>query len=79
MSQRIVDYMQLLTVDEQARADFHRDPDGAMTSFGLSLEERTIVASGDPARIRAAVAKSDSRAAKLLTITFLVLTWLLVL
>jgi hypothetical protein len=55
---KIAAYMKHLTDDPNARAEFHADPEGAMTRFGLNAEERAIVATQDPAKIRAAVAKT---------------------
>jgi hypothetical protein len=70
MSRKIAEYMQLLSVNVEARAEYHSDPDGAMTGFGLSVEEQTIVASGDPKKIRAAVESVDPKGAQQLRITF---------
>jgi hypothetical protein len=70
MSRKIAEYMKLLTVNAEARAEFHSDPHGAMTRFGLSDEECTIVASKDPKKISAAVASVDPKGAEQLKITF---------
>jgi Aromatic-ring-opening dioxygenase LigAB, LigA subunit len=55
---KIAAYMKHLTDDPNARAEFHRDAESAMKAFGLNDQERAIVASRDPAKIRAAVAKA---------------------
>ncbi len=55
---KIAAYMKHLTDDPNARAEFHADPEGAMTRFGLSAEERAVVATKDHAKIQAAVAKA---------------------
>jgi Aromatic-ring-opening dioxygenase LigAB, LigA subunit len=65
----IAAYMAHLTSDKSARDEFHRDPEGAMTRFGLSAEDRAIVATRDPAKIRAAVAKVEPKRSQL-PITF---------
>jgi hypothetical protein len=66
---KIAAYMRHLTDDPNARAEFHRDPEGAMTAFGLNAEERAIVATRDPGKIRAAVAKTAAQPGPLV-ITF---------
>jgi hypothetical protein len=56
---KIAAYMKHLTDDANARAEFHRDPEGAMTRFGLNSEERAIVTTRDPAKIRAEVTRAS--------------------
>ncbi|HST25060.1 MAG TPA: hypothetical protein VLJ76_03630 [Gaiellaceae bacterium] len=68
MSKKIAAYVQLLATSAEARAEFKTDPDGAMESFGLSVEEQTVVASGNPDEIRAAVAQVDPDLARRLHI-----------
>ena len=70
MSLKIAAYMQHLTDDANARAEFHADPEGAMTKFGLNAQERAVVATRDPAKIRAAVAKVDPKRGPSVPITF---------
>jgi hypothetical protein len=63
----IADYMDYLTANKSARDDFRADPQGAMTKAGLSATDRAIVATRDPAKIRAAVAKQDPKRSVIIT------------
>jgi hypothetical protein len=68
MSRVIMEYMIVLAEDEDARARHKDDPEAAMLEFGLSEEEREIVASNDHERIRKEVAKHDPKVARTLAI-----------
>ena len=68
MSLKIAAYMQHLADSAAARAEFQKDKTAAMTKFGLNAEDQAIVASGDHARIRAAVASSDQKLSKAMPI-----------
>ena len=74
MSRKIAAYMHVLTVSEEARAEFHENKAGAMTEFGLSAQEQEIVLSDDHARIRAAVAATDAALAAVMVITTIPIT-----
>ena len=65
---RIADYMAELAKDPAARKAFNDDPDKAMRDFGLTAEERAVVATRDPAKIREAVRKKDPKAVETLAI-----------
>jgi hypothetical protein len=66
----IAAYMDHLTNSKQARDEFHADPAGAMTRFGLSAADQAIVMTRDPAKIRAAAAKEDATRDRAMQITF---------
>ena len=67
---KIAAYMAYLTRNKSARDEFQADPNAAMTKFGLSAEDQAIVATRDPDKIRAAVAKDSPKSAPSLQITF---------
>jgi hypothetical protein len=67
---KIAAYMDLLTSSRSARDEFRADAQAAMIKFGLSEQERAVIATRDAAKIRAEVAKVDPNRAKALHITF---------
>ena len=52
---KLLDYLNTLDKDADARAAHNKDAKGAMTKFGLSHEEQNAVVSGDKKKVAALV------------------------
>jgi hypothetical protein len=62
-------YMALLAANPQARQDHKRDPEKAMSDFGLTEEQRAIIKAAVDS-ITEAVRKEDPNAVQALRIVF---------
>jgi hypothetical protein len=67
---RIAEYMALLARSERARKAHREDADKAMREFGLTDEQRAVIATKDPEAIKEAVRKEDPDAVQTLAIVF---------
>ena len=56
---KLAEYMLVLAEDGTEQARHREDQVQAMSRFGLSRSERQAVVSGDPAAIRAAIARAQ--------------------
>ena len=52
MPKKAADFVISLSKDPQKRAAFKQDPDGTMSAAGLSEEDKKVIKSGDPQKIR---------------------------
>jgi len=58
MASNLVSFLQRLNTDPTVVERYERDPDAAMDQADLSTAEKELLKSGDPVRIRRAVAES---------------------
>lgn len=52
MSKKAADFIAQLSENPQKRDEFKQNPDAAMDKAGLSSEDKAVLKSGDPKKIR---------------------------
>ncbi len=52
MAKNAAEFIAKLSRDPKLRETFKKDPDGTMDAHGLSAEDKEVLRSGDPERIR---------------------------
>lgn len=52
MAKQAADFITNLSRDPKLRASFKKDPDGTMDAHGLSAQDKEVLKSGDPEKIR---------------------------
>ncbi len=53
MAKNLADFMIKLSRDPKLRESFKKDPDGVMDAHSLTSEDKAVLRSGDPDKIRA--------------------------